>query len=263
MKQSEYSSGLTLDKDNHERQETKLNKLEAYLLKLCIPFIRVAHCPRSSYLKVMGDLILISSDLSHSLGKILPIQQSLIPVSFKRKLSYTGSYMEQLIEKDKIKMYFSWLKKYNHLYADVKLDTTLLEEFEDNSLSASRDFERVTRGENLQFESNESDEEIDESEEIEESEEISFIKNCENFEPYIESSTITSHDQTTMFLNKYCENPELPSIANRMAESIVNFEIRRDIACTIRDDFDIDDEFISEEEYLANVDAEMDNQAIN
>ena len=66
FKQNEFSSGLTLDQENHERTQTKLNKLEAYLLKLCIPFIRIAHCPRGTYLRVLGDLILISSDLSHS-----------------------------------------------------------------------------------------------------------------------------------------------------------------------------------------------------
>ena len=135
MKKSEFSSGLTLDNDNHERNEMKLNKLEAYLLKLCIPFIRIAHCPRGTYFKVMGDLILISSDLSHSLNKILPIDQSLIPVSFKRKLAYTGSYIEQYIDKEKVKMYFSWLKKYNHLYKDVELDEDLMADFEDDSIA--------------------------------------------------------------------------------------------------------------------------------
>ena len=134
MKESEFSSGLTLDRENHERKEMKLNKLESYLLKLCIPFIRIAHCPRGPYLKVLGDLILISSDLSHSLTKILPIQQDLIPVSFKRKLSYTGSYIEQYIERKKIKMYFSWFKKYNHLYKDVEFDATFIDTFENDSV---------------------------------------------------------------------------------------------------------------------------------
>ena len=52
MRKDEFASGLTLDKENHERQEMKLNKLEAYLLKLCIPFIRIAHCPRGTYFKI-------------------------------------------------------------------------------------------------------------------------------------------------------------------------------------------------------------------
>ena len=97
FKENVSNSGLIRDGSNHERQQMQLNKLEAHLLKLVIPFIRVAHCPRGRYFKVRGDLILISSDIEHSLNKILPIQQSLIPVCFKRKLSYTGAYIEEYI----------------------------------------------------------------------------------------------------------------------------------------------------------------------
>ena len=83
-----------MDKKLYEREYLKLNKLESYLLKLVIPFIRIAHCPRGHYFQVRGDLILISADVSHSLTEVLPLQQSLIPVRFKRKLSYTGSFIE-------------------------------------------------------------------------------------------------------------------------------------------------------------------------
>merc|ERR1712208_132051 len=109
----------------------QLNRLEAYLLKLIIPFIRIIHCSRGSYLKVKGDLILISSDISQSLSKVLPVDQSLIPVCFKRKLTYTGSYIEEYIERQKVKAYYSWFKKYNHLYNDTKLDSNLVDNFED------------------------------------------------------------------------------------------------------------------------------------
>ena len=229
MKESEFSSGLTFDQENHEREEMKLNKLEAYLLKLCLPFIRIAHCPRGTYFKVLGDLILISSDLSHSLNKILPVEQSLIPVSFKRKLSYTGSYIEQYIDKEKIKLYFSWFKKYNHLYKDVELDTELIEDFKDDSELASKQFERITRSENFEFISDKSGDEIEDNPTGEELEEVDAIKTLDTFEPYKGTTKDTSHDQTTMFLNKYCENPENPSVANRLAESIVNFEIKKKI----------------------------------
>ena len=100
---------MILDDENYERQQMQLNRLEAHLLKLCIPFIRVAHCPRGRYLKVKGDLILISSDIEHSMNRLLPVNQSLIPVRFKRKLAYSGAYIEEFIEKMKVKMYYSWL----------------------------------------------------------------------------------------------------------------------------------------------------------
>ena len=134
-----------MDEENQDRQALKLNRLEAYLLKLVIPSIRIAHCPRGPYLKLKGDLILISSDIGHSLSKILPVQQSIIPVCFKRKLSYTGSYIEEYVENDKVKMYFAWLKNHNHLYKDTKFDETLLDGFLDESISASIHFESSTR----------------------------------------------------------------------------------------------------------------------
>ena len=96
------------NKNGSEIEEMKLNKLESVLLKLVIPFIKVVHCPRGKYLKVKGDLILISSDISHSLGKSLPLNQANIPYCFKRKWSYEESYIEEFIEKDKVKMFFSW-----------------------------------------------------------------------------------------------------------------------------------------------------------
>ena len=133
-----YSQGFKHD-------EVKLNKLESFLLKLVIPFIRVAHCPRGRYLKVKGDLILISSDISHSLQRVLPVNQALIPVCFKRKLSYEGSYLEEFIEKEKVKIYFSWMKKYNHLYEDKTLEIDLVDTFQDESLAAAADFEKINK----------------------------------------------------------------------------------------------------------------------
>ena len=64
----------------------KLNRLEAFILKLIIPFVRVANCRRGRYLMVKGNLILISSDIPDTLSKILPTDQQLLPVSLKRKL---------------------------------------------------------------------------------------------------------------------------------------------------------------------------------
>ena len=99
VKETNNLNTLVLDEENHQRQTLKLNRLESYLLKLVIPFIRIAHCPRGSYFKLNGDLILISADIGHSLSNILPVEQSIIPVCFKRKLSYTGSLRNMLRKK--------------------------------------------------------------------------------------------------------------------------------------------------------------------
>ena len=60
------------DNEAFTRKALQLNKLESFLLKTVIPFIRIAHCPRGSYFKVLGDLILISADVSESMEKICP-----------------------------------------------------------------------------------------------------------------------------------------------------------------------------------------------
>ena len=64
--------------------------------------MRVAHCPRGPYLKVRGNLILISSDIASSLQKIIPIEdQQILPVMFKRKLNYDGHYLAEFVDRKK------------------------------------------------------------------------------------------------------------------------------------------------------------------
>ena len=101
---------------NNIDRALELNKLEAHLLKLIIPFVRIAHCPRGTYFKVRGNLILISADVTHSLSRILPLSQNIIPVCFKRKLEYTGNYLEEVIDKNKVQAYFDFYKANNPLY---------------------------------------------------------------------------------------------------------------------------------------------------
>jgi hypothetical protein len=71
IKVTNYSKVIKKRKLNNDREQNvdqalELNKLEAHLLKLVLPFVRIAHCPRRAYFKVRGSLILISSDISHS-----------------------------------------------------------------------------------------------------------------------------------------------------------------------------------------------------
>ena len=69
-----------------------------------------------------------------------------------------------------------------------------------------------------------------------------------------------THDQTTMFFNKYCENPNIPTVANRVAEIIVDYETNSNIQLENEVDFEIEDEIISEEEFLKNVDEHLDEK---
>ena len=117
----------------------KLNLLEQYLIKLTIPFIRVAHIPRTPNLKLLGGSVCIQSDLSHTVQRLDINPETIIPVSFKRKLQYEGHYIEQVIDKEKVFQWLSYLKRNNHLYRDVQIDVPKLEsqidKFEDKLLT--------------------------------------------------------------------------------------------------------------------------------
>ena len=161
IKKGHISSLFKEDNDIFEREALKLNKLESFLLKRVIPFIRIAHCPRGSSFKVLGDLILISADVSNSLDKILPLEQSLLPVSFKRKLAYHGSYIEEIVDKNKVKHYFEWLKSNNHLYSDFQFDEVLLDRFESDSLKTSEEFQAKTKSRHEKPEEQKENEEVE------------------------------------------------------------------------------------------------------
>ena len=65
-----------MDDENDVRHQMQLNKLEAHLLKLCIPFIRVAHCPRGRYFKVKGDISTNAEKIRFLKKKLLSQEQS-------------------------------------------------------------------------------------------------------------------------------------------------------------------------------------------
>ena len=75
-----------------------LNILESYLLKITIPFIRVSHVPRSPNLKLVGGSVCIEADINHTVRRLQINPETIIPVSFKRKLSFSGYYLEQVFQ---------------------------------------------------------------------------------------------------------------------------------------------------------------------
>ena len=65
-----------------------------------------------------------------------------------------------------------------------------------------------------------------------------------------------THDQTTIFMNKYCEDPNLPSVANQLAEMIVDYEMSQKFQSKMW--IWNDDEIVNEEEFLKIIDQELD-----
>ena len=104
-------------------EEMSLSKLESHLLKLIIPFIRIAYIPGYGQFKVKGPMITVEADVTETLNeKVLPRQQELIPVALKRKLSYKGTFMEEIVSKSKVQEYFNYFKEFNDLFKDQTLE---------------------------------------------------------------------------------------------------------------------------------------------
>ena len=51
-------------------------------------------------------------------------------------------------------------------------------------------------------------------------------------------------------MNKYCEDISLPTVANRLSDIIIQYETVNKIPVNYESDFEIDDEVVTEEEYL-------------
>ena len=170
-----------------------LNKLENFLLKLMIPFMTIRHM-KGPYLKVVGDMVLISSNLCHSLNKILPLPQEIIPVAFRKRMQYKGHYIQEYVDRNKIHAYFNFFKKYNHLYQDY--------EFIDDALNAFEN--EIVRKISNEGNDSSSDEEDD------------FHSSADHNE--------TLFGTASLITDKYKEDSSAPTVANRLAEMIVEFE---------------------------------------
>ena len=244
---------LHYDTTNEENinQVLELNKLEAHLLKLVIPFVRIAHCQSGSYLKVKGNLILISANITHSLSKILPKEQNILPVCFKRKMEYKGNFLEEMIDKNKVDLYFKFFKNYNPLYKDILMEEERIDKFQTECQQVAERFEDA-EVETVKLEPDDGDSHSDTDTET-------SYDNCENFEgfniPEEEEETYFFRDQSTVFCNKYEEDISVPSVANRLANIIVDVEIANNIDSESYEpeNMDVNDEnFVHETQKLLN-----------
>ena len=165
-----------------------------------------------------GNIIFITSDIPHSMEKILPQEQQLFPVSFKRKLTYEGHYIEEIVDKEKIRIIFDWLRKNNHLYYDVLLKDEIIDEFIES-----------TRKEADRFEENNAPKMSIPEDEIEKDtmDEVPIGKQF-----------------PSVMINKYEENLTESSIPNRISDMIVDFEVKNRISNNdYKDEAEIEDFF--------------------
>ena len=172
-----------------------------------------------------GNVILISADVPSSMEKILPQEQSLFPVNFKRKLSYEGHYLSEIIDKEKVVAYFQFLKKNNPHFQDMTLSTELIEEFCQKTRKFADDFMQ-----HCQPTITDPEDEI-EKEEIEE--------------------VPLSSQYPSVMMNKYQPNMDDETVSDKVADMIVQYEIIHNI-----EEEDDSNEFLSNDSDSSSSDSD-------
>ena len=208
---------------------------------------RVAHCQRGPHVQVKGSLILISSDIKHSLEKILPINQQIVPVKFKRKLSYDGYYLGEFVDTKKVRLFFEFFKKNNHLYKDAFLQNDIIEEFESKlELESDQILEACSNTNHEEMEEGDSDvdelqDEIDllAEEVVQDTHDTDGV---ENVSPDKDSEDVVPiHQQnSTLFMNKYEEDTDALTVANRIAKLICHLEKEKVLTVDPLEEIDLD-----------------------
>ena len=118
------------------------------------------------------------------------------------------------------------------MFKNIKLDSNLIDDSQSESIADSLNFENNTTEDGQENISNEEEDQI-----ADEVSEIYFKGNeIDSHEPLKSAENNWTHNQTTMFLNKYSENTNITSVANKMADIIVDYETNRNIPVENEDD---------------------------
>ena len=74
-------------------------------------------------------MVLIEADILETMNTILPQEQNLFPLELKRKLIYEGYYIKEIVDKNKIKIFFDWLKRNNDHFRDLEFEEDGIDKF--------------------------------------------------------------------------------------------------------------------------------------
>lgn len=149
-----------------------------------------------------GTLICISADVDSTMRKILPREQNLFPVALKRKLEYEGYYLREVVDKNKLDIWWDYYKTDNRHFKNEKYDSSLVDEFCDSvrrSLDAAESEPPTI--------TNPSDEIQEEEKEV----------------------IPLSRQYDTLLCDKYEQDIDSNTVANKLADIIVAFEIESKI----------------------------------
>ena len=171
-------------------------------------------------------MALISADVQETMDNILPREQNLFPVSFKRKLQYEGHYIREIIDRLKCEIWYYWLLKNNIHFFGKEFQVERIDEFCDSIHETIKEIE-----EEIVHMINPEDEIFKEPEE-----EIPLAKQmdtllCDKYEPDIDSNTVS----------------------NKLADIILQFELKSKIPAdeilVEEDSEEFFDDFVLEEDY--------------
>ena len=128
-----------LSRDNNMKmhevpQELKLHRLEERLVALRTPFMQLRELPRGGQFSIKGNVVNVPSDVVTTI-KTLPMrleESQIIPVKFKRKLSYKTAVFTENVRPRSVVVAARWLIENSQLYRDegVTLDQKWSEELE-------------------------------------------------------------------------------------------------------------------------------------
>ena len=108
---------------------SELNKIEVRLISLRIPFMQIIALPRGKQCAIHGPAVNVPTNLSSicTLLPRLPSQSQITPMKLKRRLLYKGYYMYDYVRPEKVQAGLVWLRANNHLYKDIKVNTSWME----------------------------------------------------------------------------------------------------------------------------------------
>ena len=101
-----------------------LNKLETKLVCLRVAFMKMVTLPSGKQRCIHGPAVNVPLKLDSVIQTLprLPDQSQLIPLKFKRKLSYKGHYMYEYVTPEKILTALTWLKANHPDYANIEIN---------------------------------------------------------------------------------------------------------------------------------------------
>ena len=101
-----------------------LNRLETRLLCLRVAFMTLVALPAGKQRCIHGPAVNIPVQIDRIITTLprLPDDSQLVPLKFKRKLSYKGHYMYDFITPEKILDALRWLKLHHPQYANVAIN---------------------------------------------------------------------------------------------------------------------------------------------